>query len=166
MHIKLIIPFLVFAICASLATSAQNVNSNIPVKQIDSVYYTCSMHPEIKAVGPGECPKCGMQLIQKSYSDGGSNHQMKMDCGMMHGMDMNEMGNGNSSMMNKPEVVIDTTQHNSVIYTCSMHPEIQSAIPGKCPKCGMELIIKPASNDGKKAKPEKMKMGCGMMPGM
>lgn len=29
-----------------------------------------------------------------------------------------------------------------VFYTCSMHPEIHSAQPGKCPKCGMELIRK------------------------
>lgn len=25
-------------------------------------------------------------------------------------------------------------------YTCSMHPEIHSAKPGKCPKCGMNLV--------------------------
>ena len=25
-------------------------------------------------------------------------------------------------------------------YTCSMHPEVKSDKPGKCPKCGMELI--------------------------
>ena len=27
-------------------------------------------------------------------------------------------------------------------YTCSMHPEVISDKPGKCPKCGMELIEK------------------------
>ena len=27
-------------------------------------------------------------------------------------------------------------------YTCSMHPEVRSDKPGKCPKCGMELIEK------------------------
>lgn len=25
-------------------------------------------------------------------------------------------------------------------YTCSMHPEVTSDKPGKCPKCGMELV--------------------------
>ena len=30
----------------------------------------------------------------------------------------------------------------SVTYTCSMHPEVTSDKPGKCPKCGMELIVK------------------------
>ncbi len=27
-----------------------------------------------------------------------------------------------------------------VIYTCVMHPEIRSPVPGKCPKCGMTLV--------------------------
>ena len=27
-------------------------------------------------------------------------------------------------------------------YTCVMHPEIHEAKPGKCPKCGMELVKK------------------------
>ncbi len=30
----------------------------------------------------------------------------------------------------------------SKTYTCSMHPEVISDKPGKCPKCGMELIEK------------------------
>jgi len=29
-----------------------------------------------------------------------------------------------------------------IIYTCSMHPEVRSDKPGKCPKCGMTLIVK------------------------
>lgn len=33
-------------------------------------------------------------------------------------------------------------ESNEVIYTCVMHPEIRSAKPGKCPKCGMELVKK------------------------
>ena len=34
--------------------------SSAPVKQ--SAIYTCPMHPEVKQVGPGSCPKCGMAL--------------------------------------------------------------------------------------------------------
>ena len=26
-------------------------------------------------------------------------------------------------------------------YGCPMHPEISQAIPGKCPKCGMTLVV-------------------------
>ena len=28
------------------------------------------------------------------------------------------------------------------VYTCSMHPEITSDKPGKCPKCGMNLQLR------------------------
>ena len=30
-------------------------------------------------------------------------------------------------------------------YTCSMHSEVKSDKPGKCPKCGMELLEKKGS---------------------
>lgn len=34
------------------------------------------------------------------------------------------------------------TRTAAVIYTCKMHPEVISNKPGKCPKCGMDLIKK------------------------
>jgi hypothetical protein len=30
----------------------------------------------------------------------------------------------------------------AILYTCPMHPEIISNKPGKCPKCGMDLVKK------------------------
>jgi Cu(I)/Ag(I) efflux system membrane fusion protein len=30
------------------------------------VYWTCAMHPEVRKDGPGNCPICGMALIEKS----------------------------------------------------------------------------------------------------
>ena len=41
----------------------------------------------------------------------------------------------------------DTALHAK--YTCSMHPEVVSDKPGKCPKCGMDLTevkTKPKKN--------------------
>ena len=32
--------------------------------------------------------------------------------------------------------------HNEIIYTCPMHPEVRQSKPGRCPGCGMELIAK------------------------
>ena len=29
------------------------------------VRYTCSMHPEVVQDKPGDCPKCGMKLVEK-----------------------------------------------------------------------------------------------------
>jgi hypothetical protein len=41
-----------------------------------------------------------------------------------------------------------------VQYTCTMHPEVLSDKPGKCPKCGMALVKKSPA----KKKPAAMKM--------
>ena len=36
---------------------------NTPSSQ--AVRYTCSMHPEVVQDTPGNCPKCGMKLVEK-----------------------------------------------------------------------------------------------------
>lgn len=33
-----------------------------------------------------------------------------------------------------------TIEQKTVAYTCPMHPDIKSDKPGKCPKCGMDLV--------------------------
>lgn len=38
------------------------------------------------------------------------------------------------------------------IYTCPMHPEVVRTRPGKCPKCGMQLVKIKTKNMGKKVK--------------
>ena len=43
-----------------------------------------------------------------------------------------------------------------VIWTCSMHPQIQEDEPGKCPLCGMDLI--PAESAGDDASPRRLTM--------
>ena len=34
------------------------------------------------------------------------------------------------------------TEKQEVKYTCSMHPDVVQSEPGKCPKCGMDLVEK------------------------
>ena len=44
----------------------------------------------------------------------------------------------------KPTKVQKQSQKEEVVYTCPMHPEVKSAKAGKCPKCGMNLVLKKA----------------------
>jgi PBP1b-binding outer membrane lipoprotein LpoB len=39
------------------------------------------------------------------------------------------------------------TTTEKVVYTCPMHPEVQSDKPGSCPKCGMDLVKREVSAD-------------------
>jgi hypothetical protein len=78
--------------------------------------YTCTMHPEIQSSKQGKCAKCGMKLVAKMQNSA------------------------------QPAATIQTsTQSREVVpqgdsFTCVMHPEIRSAVPGKCPKCEMTLV--------------------------
>lgn len=49
-------------------------------------------------------------------------------------MQMMEQKPGMMKMMKGMNMSMGTT------YTCPMHPEIKSSTPGKCPKCGMDLV--------------------------
>jgi RND family efflux transporter MFP subunit len=80
-------------------------------------YYTCPMpeHSDVRSDKPGKCPKCSMTLIpvMKQQSPATTNIAPDM-----------------SSML--PEK----------LYTCPMasHADVVSDRPGKCPKCGMDLV--------------------------
>lgn len=45
------------------------------------------------------------------------------------------------------KIVSDSSIHDTIIYTCPMHPEIQFNQPGTCPKCGMALVQKKTSSE-------------------
>jgi len=40
----------------------------------------------------------------------------------------------------------------AVIYTCPMHPEVKQSKPGRCPKCGMDLVPQDPHQDHKNHK--------------
>ena len=42
----------------------------------------------------------------------------------------------------------------TAIYTCPMHPEVTSDKPGSCPKCGMDLVPKKSTNEESPSKGE------------
>jgi hypothetical protein len=49
---------------------------------------------------------------------------------------------GSMKMDGSPTSTMPATMSSAMIYTCTMHPEVTSDKPGKCPKCGMDLVAK------------------------
>jgi Cu(I)/Ag(I) efflux system membrane fusion protein len=43
-----------------------------------------------------------------------------------------------------PAAAASSSQAPEVVYSCPMHPEVRSPVPGKCPKCGMDLQLVPS----------------------
>lgn len=54
-------------------------------KDSTKINYTCSMHPEILSDKPGNCPKCGMELMKKTSTEK-PKEEMKMKKKGMMGM--------------------------------------------------------------------------------
>jgi len=80
-------------------------------KENPKTIYTCSMHPEVMSSKKGNCPKCGMKLIEKVSKTNVSTKDNQIKAG-------------------KPK-----------IYACPMHPESKGKLNDKCPKCGMKLTV-------------------------
>jgi hypothetical protein len=73
MKTKIITTLLSLLMCSAVAFAQDKTKSmdmkSSPAKMEmakDSVYYTCSMHPEVIRDMPGKCPKCGMALVKKT----------------------------------------------------------------------------------------------------
>lgn len=54
--------------------------------------------------------------------------------------DMNNMNSSMPGMKMPPTTAPAASQ--AAVYTCPMHPEVLSDKPGKCPKCGMKLMVR------------------------
>jgi len=85
------------------------------------------MHPEIQVDRPGNCPKCGMKLVEKDQS---GPHQM-------------EHMQYSSHVQSK-----NTHADKGVLYTCPMHPDVIINSPGNCPRCGMKLVPMNPEHEG------------------
>lgn len=83
-------------------------------------YYTCPMHPQVKQENTGNCPICGMKLIQVRKD-------RKKSVKHIHSHSKEEPGESSD-------------EKEELWYTCSMHPEIIQEKEGNCPICGMKLV--------------------------
>lgn len=71
---KLIMAALVAAALAGVVVGVSGCNEKALSKNSEkasilssgqAVKYTCPMHPEVVKDAPGNCPKCGMALVEK-----------------------------------------------------------------------------------------------------
>lgn len=95
--------------------------------------YTCPMHPEIVQDKPGNCPKCGMNLVPVDANEKEQSHSQHQ-----HTDHIKKASSSHEEHV-APVVEMRNTQGFQK-YTCPMHPQVVQDGPGKCPLCGMTLV--------------------------
>ena len=94
MRSKLLFPVILVVGFLFVSFSVSQVYGQTPQKKtttVQTVKYTCPEHPDVVKDMPGNCPKCGMKLVEKK--------NMK---GKMHKAN-------DSTVVKKDKMTIDTT---------------------------------------------------------
>ena len=94
MRSKFLFPVILVVGLMFISFSVSQVYGQTPQKKtttVQPVKYTCPEHPEVVMDKPGKCPKCGMQLVEKTNMKG-KMHQAK-----------------DSTIVKKDKMPVDTT---------------------------------------------------------
>ncbi len=112
----------VIASCGKDKKSVPGETQSKQAKTGKQQLWTCGMHPDVILDHPGQCPKCGMNLVpvKAGVDEAPSEHNMDMPMDTKHPKAPGDSGH--------------------LSYTCPMHPEVHSDHPGQCPQCGMNLV--------------------------
>ena len=62
----------------STSRDTTDLHDGMDMPGMDSVYYTCSMHPQVMEPKPGKCPICGMGLIAAQRSNTANADEIKL----------------------------------------------------------------------------------------
>ncbi len=117
------------------------------------------MNPEVISSKPCDCPKCGMTLrkktviikpqvksVQKTEIKSAENKvkaKVEKTADVKKIKKIQKADNTKSVLspaIKNQEKILTQSKSQTQKFACSMHPEIISDKPGKCPKCGMDLI--------------------------
>ncbi len=90
--------------------------------------YFCPMHPDYQSDKQGDCPICGMKLVEQKPAEGAQSQGNK-----------------------------ETASPEKIIYFCPMHPQITDDKPSDCPICGMRLVERKEPEQAESASPPKKK---------
>ncbi len=130
-----------FLMAISLNTNAQKVKKSTMMKD-------CCMMKDGKMMVmiDGKTMPMDKEMTMKNGTICMPNGEYTMKDGtkmMMKNGDCMEMsGKMCMDKINKTMKTKKTKKMALMNYTCPMHPEVTSDKPGKCPKCGMELVKK------------------------
>ena len=145
----------VLLLCGCAHTTSPPLPSNHPANPAAAVAPLPSLSQTL-AIDDSTLPQPGTSPAALKPEMGGMTHDMK---GMQHDHDMGGMKDmagmkhvppatqpGENAPLSAPRWTPTTLPATTAasVYTCKMHPEVISNTPGKCPKCGMKLVVKGA----------------------
>lgn len=94
--------------------------------------FVCPMHREVRQEEPGNCPLCGMTLIDEDAP--GEDREMS------HCHSHASVSAQDDDRYNRVPA-----EYTGPVYTCPMHPQVRQPGPGSCPICGMGLELESAA---------------------
>ncbi|MFH1419258.1 MAG: efflux RND transporter periplasmic adaptor subunit [Planctomycetota bacterium] len=126
------------------ATASPTASADAPA-EAEIEYWTCTMHPDVRQGGAGDCPVCGMELVPKyrGSDELGVKPAAPPPKAMGHGRDTRATGNAGSQ----------NATDSKVWYKCTMAEcnDKGDSKPGtRCPVCGMvreKIVLEEASED-------------------
>lgn len=109
---------LVLLIAAAMLSSACSKSENTAPRDNATSYYTCTMHPSVRAPKPGKCPICSMELVPVMKKDAGEGKPSPAQAnggGEMKGMaGMPGMNGGSSKPARTSEFVVPVARQQQI----------------------------------------------------